>query len=211
MKSFSKWTILEVDEEFQVEQQKSSNPLQAWLDHDEALSQTEAETLLELQSNLIDHVYDWNEHELQFKFIAQLLLLVKFDQKEYQSFLERIISAPYKNDTISGDVDFIVAQGRRAPQKPHFFLHEHKKDVNFSGDPLGQLLIAMIAAQILNDDQYPVYGAYVVGRAWHFVVLEGKQYAVSLAYDATKDEIRDIFCILKNVKEIIDERVRKND
>jgi len=211
MKSFSKWTILEVDDEFQVEQQKSSQLLQDWLDHEETISQGEVETLLELQSNLIEHVYNWNEYELQFKFIAQLLLLVKFDQKEYQSFMERVISAPYKDNTISGDIDFMVARGRRAPRIPYFFLHEHKKDVNSSGDPLGQLMIAMIAAQILNGDQHPVYGAYVVGRAWHFVILEDKQYAVSLAYDATKDEIKNIFCILKRVKEIINERVRQND
>ena len=35
------------------------------------------------------------------------------------------------------------------------------------------------------------------------VYREGQQYAVSLAYDATKDEIKDIFYILEKIKTII--------
>jgi len=65
----------------------------------------------------------------------------------------------------------------------------------------------MIAAQKLNHNSYPLYGAYIIGRFWFFVILDGSDYAVSLAYDATKDEIKDIFGILMNVKAIIDKRV----
>ena len=151
--------------------------------------------------------YDWNEHELQVKFIAQLLDMVDFDQTDYQSFFERVISAPYKEDSISGDVDFIVAKGKRVPEQPYFFLPEHKKDADSSGDPLGQVLIAMIAAQILNQDHQPIYGTYVVGRLWFFIVLDKQTYAVSLAYDATKDEIKDIFRILNKMKMTIEARV----
>ncbi|EDN70114.1 hypothetical protein BGP_2120 [Beggiatoa sp. PS] len=62
-----------------------------------------------------------------------------------------------------------------------------------SGDPLGQLLIAMVAAQKLNNDLKPIYGCYVMGRLWFFVVLEGLDYSTSLAYDATKNDIKEIF------------------
>lgn len=65
------------------------------------------------------------------------------------------------------------------------------------------LLVTMLAAQKLNHDGKPVYGCYVMGRLWFFVVLQGGDYAGSLAYDATKDEIKDIFSILKKTKAII--------
>jgi len=204
MKSFSKWTIAEVEKEFQVKQQSDYRLLETWLElADVTPSSTDA--LKYLQARLIKHVYDWNEQELKIRFIGPLLDLVDFDQADYQPFFERIISAPYKNEKLSGDVDCIIANGLRVPEQPYFFIHEHKKDADSSGDPLGQVMIAMIAAQILNEADSPIYGAYVVGRFWHFVVLNGQEYAVSLAYDATKDEIKDIYCILKKVKTIIDE------
>ncbi|MCI5117978.1 MAG: hypothetical protein D3913_08465 [Candidatus Electrothrix sp. LOE1_4_5] len=49
----------------------------------------------------------------------------------------------------------------------------------------------------------PIYGAYIIERHWYFVVLDGKVYSESLAYDATKDEIMEIFGMLRHTKEII--------
>lgn len=63
----------------------------------------------------------------------------------------------------------------------------------------------MIAAQILNQITHPIYGTYVIGRHWYFVVLDKDEYAVSLAYDTTKNEIKDIFYILQRAKTIIGE------
>ena len=209
MKSFSNWTIVEVEKEFQVKQQYDYRLLNAWLDPgDKTLAdtiQSPIDSLNALQMRLVKHVYDWNEQELKIQFIGPLLNLVDFDQAHYQPFFERVISVPYKNEKLSGDVDFLVANGLRVPEQPYFFIHEHKKDADSSGDPLGQVMIAMIAAQILNEADYPIYGAYVVGRFWNFVVLNGQEYAVSLAYDATKDEIKAIYAILTKVKEIISE------
>jgi hypothetical protein len=71
-------------------------------------------------------------------------------------------------------------------------------------DPLGQLLVAMVVAQLHNDNDMPIYGCYVVGRLWFFVMLQNKEYSVSLAYDATKtDELNEIFAILSEVKFVI--------
>ncbi len=71
-------------------------------------------------------------------------------------------------------------------------------------DPLGQLLSAMVVTQSINQSEMPLYGCYVVGRFWFFVILQGKEYATSLAYDATKeDELLSIFSILSEVKEVI--------
>ncbi|MCI5144338.1 MAG: hypothetical protein D3923_02145 [Candidatus Electrothrix sp. AR3] len=65
----------------------------------------------------------------------------------------------------------------------------------------------MVAAQKLNNDDQPVYGCYVMGRLWFFVLLDGQDYAASLAYDATKDDLNEIFSLLKKTKGIIAELI----
>ncbi|MEM7535960.1 MAG: hypothetical protein AAF639_27515 [Chloroflexota bacterium] len=205
MKPFSKWTIIEVEKEFQVKLQRKSNLLDDWISPTDDCIQELTAPLKSLQSRLIEDVYDWNEAELKIKFIGPLLDLIDFDSTTYKSFFERHLSVPYKDKKLSGDVDLIVAAGRRAPEQPYFFLHEHKKDSDSSGDPLGQLMITMLAAQLLNQIDHPIYGSYVIGRLWYFVVLDRNEYAVSLAYDATLDRLSDIFRILKKTRAIIDE------
>jgi hypothetical protein len=209
MKSFSKWTIAEVEEQFALRQWKQHDLLSQWLNVDGFVSVTpeEEHLLADFRTNLIDHVWDWNEWELKGKFIFPLLAAVNFDEELYQSFIEREISVEIEDDVLSGKVDFLVANGRRYPKHPYFFIHEFKKEHEASGDPLGQLLITMVAAQKLNDDGKPVYGCYVMGRLWFFVVLDGQDYATSLAYDATKDDILEIFMVLIKVKGIIEELI----
>jgi len=211
IKPFSKWTIDQVEDEFSIVLQEQNKPLDDWLSfHTEDNSiQTPTELLNDLRRNLTTHVHSWNEAELRIKFIAPLLQLINFDNKYYQSFFERVLSVPYKNETLSGDVDFLVARGTRVPKQPYFFLHEHKREADSSGDPLGQLMVTMIAAQMLNQAEYPLYGAYIIGRQWFFVLLDKSDYGVSLAYDATKDEIYDIFQILSRTKEIIEQLARE--
>ncbi|MEM7539095.1 MAG: hypothetical protein AAF639_43455 [Chloroflexota bacterium] len=85
-----------------------------------------------------------------------------------------------------------------------FFLHEYKKEHDRK-DPRGQLMIAMIAAQLLNNDESPLYGAYVVGHMWYFVVLEGKDYSVHRqGFNALTDELEKIFGVLRKTKPIIE-------
>lgn len=203
MKSFSKWAIAEVEETFAINPCKQLEPLSQWLNDPAPLTPDEEDLTAALREKLLDHVWDWNESELKGKFIFPLLAAVNFDEEKYQSFIEREISVEIENDTLSGMVDFFVASGKRYPKHPYFFIHEFKKEHEASGDPFGQLLVTMVAAQKLNDDGKPVYGCYVMGRLWFFVVLDGKDYAGSLAYDATKDDIKKIFSLLKKIKEII--------
>ena len=206
MKPFSKWKIFEVEKEFQVKQQNDYALLNEWLRGSHESSgdaPPPIDRLAGLQKRLIKHVHDWNEQELKMRFISPILDMIDFEQSNYQPFFEREISIHYKDEKLSGEVDFIVAQGLRVPEQPYFFIHEHKKEADSSGDPLGQVMIAMVVAQMLNETAHPVYGAYIVGRLWHFVVLNGKEYAVSLAYDATREHINDIYDILMKVKAII--------
>jgi hypothetical protein len=203
MKPFSKWTIAEVEDTFNLVIRKQHKRLTQWLNETTKLTPTEESLLHELRDKLQDQVWDWNEWELKGKFIFPLLLAVNFDEEQYRAFIERDISVDIDGDSLSGTVDFIVASGKRYPKKPYFFIHEFKKEHDSSGDPLGQLLIAMVAAQKLNNDSKPIYGCYVMGRFWFFVILEELEYSTSLAFDATKDEIKAIFGILKNTKGLI--------
>jgi len=210
MKSFSKWKIFEVENEFQIQQQNDYALLNEWLrGSQESFDEVPQpyDRLVTLQKRLIKHVHDWNEQELKMRFISPILDMIDFEQASYQPFFEREISTPYKNGKLSGEVDFIVAQGLRVPEQPYFFIHEHKKEADSSGDPLGQVMITMVAAQMLNEADHPIYGAYIVGRLWHFVILNGKEYAVSLAYDATREHINDIYGILMKVKAIINQLI----
>ncbi len=142
---------------------------------------------------------------LKIYFIAFLLDFIDFYQPSYRPFLERELSVSYAEDKkIWGVANFLVASGTQFPKEPVFFLHEYKKQLDTSNDPLGQLLAEMIAAQELNSRSHPIYGAYIIGRHWYFVLLEGKTYAESLAYDATKDEILQIVGILRHTQCLID-------
>lgn len=71
---------------------------------------------------------------------------------------------------------------------------------------IGQLLATMVAAQALNNNAQPVYGAYVIGRHWYFVIVEQQDYAISLPYDSTRDELYDILRILKGINILIQQQ-----
>jgi len=48
----------------------------------------------------------------------------------------------------------------------------------------------------------------VKGEKWQFLVLQGKQYAISTAYKATDEELFEIVKLLKHLKTIIEEYVK---
>ncbi len=206
MKSFSKWTIEDVEETFNLVLYQHLEQLEIWMKP--ATPSEEEQKLIPLREKLLEHVWDWNEEELKVYFIIPLLNFVNFDQEHYKPFLDRELSMIHHDEKIAGRVDFVVAYGKRSPKRPFFFIHEYKKEHDSSDDPLGQLMIAMVTAQHLNNDGHPVYGVYVMGRYWHFVVLEGQNYAVHTGLNATNEEIKVIFSVLKNTKAIIEQWVQ---
>ncbi|MDM8529130.1 hypothetical protein QUF58_13100 [Anaerolineales bacterium HSG24] len=205
MKPFSQWTVEEIEQEFGLQADRNYKLLQDWIMVSPSLSDDETIRLRQLSQKLLTYVHDWNEEELKVYFIAFLLDLVDFYQPLYRPFLERELSVEYaEGKKLWGKIDFLVASGKQSPKEPFFFLHEYKKQADTSNDPLGQLLAEMVAAQAVNTNAYPIYGAYIIGRHWYFVLLNEKIYAESLAYDATKDEIIEIVTILRHTKTLID-------
>jgi hypothetical protein len=98
----------------------------------------------------------------------------------------------------------MVATGKENPRQPFFFVHEYKQEKRRETDPKGQLLATMLAAQKNNKGkEFPILGSYVIGRFWFFVVLDGNNYARSLAFDASRDALYDIFSLLQFAKQNI--------
>ncbi len=65
----------------------------------------------------------------------------------------------------------------------------------------------MLVAQEINEYKHPIYGCYIKGRDWIFMVLQGKNYCISEPYIATRDDVFDIFRILRRLRQIIIELV----
>lgn len=211
MKPFSHWTKEEVEDTFAIQQDRNSQDLQEWLNVPPISIAHEVDSLRQLAQKLLRYIHDWNEEELKIYFIAFILDMVNFYQAHYRPFMERELSVQYaENKRLWGVVDCVVAAGKQTPKQPFFFLHEYKKRPNSSNDPIGQLLAAMVAAQFANLHSHPIYGVYVIERHWYFVLLDGKVYSESLAYDATKDEILNIVAILKHTKDKIDQLLKVN-
>ncbi len=207
-KEFKAWTFEEIGDVFGLTRLYEHK---LWAEFDKLTipnNHKYKEMIEELRRQLLESVESWNEDELKFMFISPFIKLVNFFSPKYKVFTQRKLSVSYENGTkiTSGNVEFMIAKGIQTPKKPFFFLHEYKPEKRRDNDPLGQLLIGMVAAQVQNADGETLYGCYVSGRSWFFVVLEDKEYAVSNSYNAAGNEIYQIFTILLWFKQKTEEK-----
>jgi hypothetical protein len=207
--NFRDWTLDKIDDAFNTKQVWQMNALDELLAFEYTPNEMELWFLKELQSVYQLGGDDWNEVELENKFISPLIVLTKLNDERYSYFLERELQVVIDNYDLSGKVDGMIATGYRNPKSPFFCLKEYKRQTDPNGDPRGQAMIAMVVAQALNNNGNPVYGCYVIGRSWNFMVLVGKEYAISNVYTCTTDELLDIFRILKGLKSIIEKKLSK--
>jgi hypothetical protein len=212
MSNFKFWTRDKLSDRFGLEQTYDHPILVEWLQAHAPISAFEQESLRHIQQIMLRYVDYWNEEEVKLKFIGHLITLINYDSKKISAFADRDFSGQVDGEEISGKPDFMVARGKQEVKSPIFFIHEYKKEINNdTPDPAGQLLATMLVAyeynlQVPELKEKPVYGAYVIGRLWFFVILKGKEYSISLAYDAThEDQILDIFRILQNNRKKIKE------
>jgi hypothetical protein len=197
-----------LDSTFGLRRVFASQLLDQWLRAEVPLSEKEKGILENFQEPLLLNSDVWNEQELALHFIGPILSLAHFTEPyRFNLFAERQIGGVISSDRgdieLSGEPDGIIATGYREPEVPLFAFTEYKRQVDPNGDPVGQTLAAMLVGQVLNDNHQPVYGAYVIGSDWRFMVLEGKYYAISRDYSALSDEIFVILRILKALKLII--------
>ncbi len=198
--NFREWTFDKIDDAFGTRQVFKNQTLDEWINAPYECSDYEKRYLLQLQRTLILGVNDWNEVELENKFISPLIVFTEIDNEHFCYFLERELSVTIGNYDLYGKVDGMIATGFRNPRKPFFCLNEYKRQTDPDGNPQAQALIAMIAVHHLNDAPTPIYGCYVIGKFWHFLILEGKHYAVSKSFSSDDNEIFDVFRILKTLK-----------
>lgn len=220
---FSNFTHQKADAAFGLKEQEEDSLYQNWQkkakDYD--IDDFEQKVLGIAHKKLMKSRGGWNEWELQIKFIAKVVELVDFDVDEhyFSSFAERGLEQKVNGAMIKGKVDWMVARGRSEPTQPFFFIHEYKKVAGYSGDPAGQLLSTMYVAQLLNSVKpkptlfnpkpvsyadLTIYGSYIIGQYWRFVVLKDKDYYISESYDSAKlEELYEIVGLLKAQKDMI--------
>lgn len=201
---FSDCTLTLLDRKFGVRRELSNPSLDRWLQASIPLTELDKSKLRELQEMLLLNAEGWNEQELSLQFIGPVLTMVRFMEfYRFNLFAQRHIQAVINEVELNGEPDTIIATGYREPEIPMFAFTEYKRQIDPQGDPAGQTLAAMIVAQALNGDKQPIYGCYVVGSDWRFMLLDGKHYLISRDYSALSDEIYDILRILKALRAII--------
>lgn len=210
--SFNDCTLEYLEATFGVEQSFDFRVLNDWMEEEIKLSTQEKEELKSYQELLQFNVLHWNEQELSLHFIGPIFSLVKFLSRKYNLFAQRSLSATINGIRLYGKPDGLIASGYRSPQKPYFAFQvpiaiADKKERDPNGDPAAQALAAMLAGQVLNDFQHPIYGSYVIGRDWYFMALQGTTYAISRDYSAVTDDIYSIFQRLKALKSKIEAMV----
>lgn len=206
--TFKDWTLTELDLAFGIKQiyDLEHGELKIWQDLAAQLpiSDFEELTLLRLQKPLKWGGKGWNEHELENKFISPVFMTAEFDDQTIGYFLERNLKGVVGAYELSGIVDGMIAIGVRDPRKPFFCMHEYKRSVDNDGQPDAQVLAAMLVVQADENDTKPIYGLYIVGLIWNFMVLSGNEYSISKSYNAeSKEDLFDIFRMLKALKQII--------
>lgn len=211
--SFKFWLAQEVEKVFGVRRVKHSPVLDRWLEARPPITQYQRVSVERLRLSAEDSIDAWNEEALKFFFIGPLCSLIDFNTENYRGFLERTLTIKKGKHEARGNVDFMVATGRQTPEAPFYVLHEYKREMAKAYDPQGQLLIAMLSAHFENQDKelvQPVYGSYVLGRFWFFVVLNGGTYTISRAFDCTREEgIEAIFSALLQVRLYIEDLAKE--
>lgn len=206
--NFRQCTLSQLDDLFGLQQTFSHTQLDDWLATKIVLSPDEIRMLKWFQELLLLNRDAWNEQELSLHFIGPIFALVHFTEPyRFNLFAERRISAivaGVQSDVeLSGEPDGILATGFRDPKIPFFAFTEYKKQFDVNGDPAGQTLAAMLVGRVLNGQRHPIYGAYISGSDWNFMLLDDHHYAISRDYSALSDELFDIFRILKALKQIV--------
>lgn len=72
-------------------------------------------------------------------------------------------------------------------------------------------MLRWLGTTTLNKNHKPIYGCYVIGRFWYFVIMEEKQYCISEAFDSTKaDSLLQIIAVLRRFKQILETELLDN-
>ena len=214
-KSFESWEREELELTFDLKHNDSHPIMIDWLSTNESTTADEQVKIDALRDIFEEEISFWNTEEVKLFCIIEILKLINFKKEgHYKTFAERTIAANVldktgKNVVMRGRIEILVSAGKQKPRQPFFFIHEYKPlRPSSNNDPEGQLLSAMLTTQTLNVATYPLYGVYVQGKYWNFVILKDKEYAISTSFDATKEvDLNSIVSILKRCKGYIEKQL----
>ncbi len=206
MRNFENWETQDLEMTFGLYRNFNSTLLNDWLASTSTFDEYETRRLDRLKQKYFEFADYWNEDELKMQGISPILDIVDYNSAGYTIFSQRPLSAKINGIEIGGRVDFMLSKGRQKPIQPFFFIHEYKQETKKgSSDPKGQLLSELLAAQHRNEQDFPLYGCYVVGRNWFFMVLKGSEYALTNALNASDEDIFKIVTMLRQVKKNINQ------
>ena len=180
-RNFESWETQDLEDIFGLKRVFGKYELlDTWLNNRLESTNSEEESIKKVQDRLLRYADYWNEDELKMQGISKIIDIVDYFSETHSIFSQRPLTAKINDIELTGRVDFMIARGSQKPKEPYFFIHEYKQESKrASSDPKGQLLSELLAAQHKNEGKFPMYGCYVVGRNWFFVILNGKEYAVS--------------------------------
>ena len=65
----------------------------------------------------------------------------------------------------------------------------------------------MVVSQHPNGGDDILYGCYLTGRSWFFLVLKGREYTLSNTYNATEEDVYQIVAILRKIKTLFEHKI----
>lgn len=185
---------------------QSSVLLQNWLNAQTSLNAGEQYLFDLIFADACQNIDGWHEEDLKMKFICFVLRLGHLvDNDVFHTYFERTIESTVEGHFLKVKTDFMLAKGiLDMPQIPYFHFQEYKRQTDPNGDPVAQVLEAMLIAQEINQNKKPIYGAYVMGKFWNFITLENKSYSISKTFDCTEhDDLLKIIAVLRKFNQLI--------
>ncbi len=185
---------------------QSSALMKTWLDCETTLNDGEQYLFDLIFNDACQNIDGWHEEDLKMKFICFVLRLGNLvDNDVFHTYFERTIESTIDGHFLKVKTDFMLAKGiLDMPQIPYFHFQEYKRQTDPNGNPVAQVLEAMLIAQTLNANNQPIYGAYVIGKFWNFIVLENKTYSLSKTFDCTEhDDLLKIIAVLRKFNQLI--------
>ena len=200
-----------VQEAFNIRAIKDCPQMEEWEAVIGAISVNYQIVLEDARLDLIANHRNWNEEEVKMEFVSLIMRTAKINVLDkIKVFYERPIKQIIAGYDISVQCDCLVGTptvGGR-PARPYFFFKEFKRTKGDSLDPEAQMLAAMLAAQAINDDGKPIYGAYQQGIFWTFCILIDKSYCTGRVFNATQTaDLHQIVYMLQHLKTLILNRI----
>ena len=202
--NFSTIKFPDLESIVQIKPQYKETKFDEWFGYNYEINETESsffEKLINKHRLLLNF---YLEEDLKMKFLSPILNQVDFLTDDFHDWYDGALSGMVNGVEIKGFTDYMVATGISQAKKPYFFIQEFKPSIP-DRNPEVQLLAEMLVTIEKNQTNI-MHGGYIIGKNWHFVVLEkvGEnqfEYFVSKQFDSLDlEDLKKIYVILQAVK-----------